>query len=81
MNMKFHIFFAKVKEILGHDGNQVPFSEYTVSNLKKKKLMFYRKQYMYEVELFHHFFLSRIFKNFLQERHCRSRSDCTDCTV
>ena len=29
-------FFAKVKEILVHDGNQVPFSEYTVSNLKKK---------------------------------------------
>ena len=50
---------------------------FEIFNIKKCTL-FFGTEYM--CELFHQF-SSRILQNVCPDRQCRSRSDCTDCTV
>ena len=86
MNMKFHKMCAIVKEISVHNGNThlhqaLFFPDGTASYKKKKKNKLTRvTEYMYEVEVFHHF-SSMILQNVCPDRQCRLISDCTDCTV
>ena len=40
-----------------------PNTRYQIKKKNKKKMTFYRKEYMYEVELFHHFLIWNFLKN------------------